>query len=212
MKELKLKVCGMRDHRNILDVERIQPDLMGFIFYPASPRFVGEDFRIPNQLSSSVQRVGVFVNDTRQNIRRRIVENGLTAIQLHGNETPAECSQLKSENMKVIKVFHVDEKFDFAITEPYKSVVDFFLFDSKGKYYGGNASAFGWDILQKYDQEIPFFLSGGISLENTDQLDALRGMNLYAIDVNSGVEVSAGMKDVLKVSMIKDRIKNKTWI
>ena len=97
----------------------------------------------------------------------------------------------------------MDDDTDFEVTKHYREVVDFFLFDTKGKYYGGNARTFNWDVLTKYDQIIPFFLSGGITPDNIGDIQNLKGLNLQAIDVNSGVEIQPAMKDVKKIKAIK---------
>jgi phosphoribosylanthranilate isomerase len=199
--EIAIKICGMRDRENILQVASLGPQYLGFIFYPGTPRFVGEDFRIPFKLPFSIQRVGVFVNAPNAEILEKVKTIGLDYVQLHGKESPAQCAALKAE-VKIIKVFSVDENFDFDATKPYKDVADYFLFDTKGKYHGGNAKTFNWSILNKYDQEIPFFLSGGLSPDNVKDLGDVLKMNLHALDLNSGVEISPGLKDIEKVRTI----------
>jgi phosphoribosylanthranilate isomerase len=200
---LKLKVCGMREPGNILEVAALQPDFMGFIFYDQSPRCVSRNFRLPRELSESVKKVGVFVNDQFERVFDTVDMHELDYAQLHGDETVGFCEKLKQADLGVIKVFSVDDNFDFKYVSPYKAVCDFFLFDTKGKFYGGNASAFDWSLLQRYDQEIPFFLSGGISAANIQQVSQLKDLNLYAIDVNSGVETEPGVKDAGKVREVQ---------
>lgn len=200
--KLKLKICGMRDTANILDVSALQPDYLGFIFYAQSPRFVGSEFEMPN-IPKSVKKVGVFVNEKTDKIIRTVSEYQLDLVQLHGNETPDQCETLKAAGVHVIKFFAVDENFDFALVNPFKPYVRFFLFDTKGKYYGGNAKTFDWTLLQKYDQLVPFFLSGGISAENVKAIEKIANLNLYALDANSGVEISAAVKDINKVKELK---------
>ncbi len=196
---IKLKVCGMRQPDNILEAGALQVDFMGFIFYPHSPRCVPPDFMIPNGLPSSVNRVGVFVNEKAEQILNTVNKHTLDFVQLHGNETVEMCEELKQTGVGIIKVFSIDASFDFNTIETYKKAVDFFLFDTKGKFFGGNASTFNWNLLKQYDQETPFFLSGGISLENVKHISTLSHMNLYAVDVNSGVEISPGVKNIDKV-------------
>ena len=157
-----MKVCGMRDLANVLEVSALQPDYMGFIFYSPSPRYVGEDFRIPENFPPATKRVGVFVNESTVEIIARIRQFELHYVQLHGNESVEQCRELK-KYAGLIKVFPIDDDMDFSITTRYRDVVDFFLFDTKGKFYGGNASTFNWSILRKYDQTVPFFLSGGLN-------------------------------------------------
>lgn len=196
---VKLKICGMRDASNMLEVGKLLPDYMGFIFYPPSPRYVGEDFQIPVGLNNAIHRVGVFVNEQVDRMIELSARHNLSHVQLHGDESVAVCEQLKQEGVGVIKVFRVDEAFDFSVTRPYKKVVDFFLFDTKGKHYGGNAQVFDWSILDQYDQVIPFFLSGGLTVENIQHVERLKNMNLHTLDLNSGVEDSPGVKNVLRI-------------
>jgi phosphoribosylanthranilate isomerase len=205
---LKLKVCGMRDPENILEVSKLQPDFMGFIFYPRSPRYVGENFRMPD-FSGGTKRVGVFVNEPTHRIVKKVHEFGLDLVQLHGGESVQQCSEIKSEGIGVIKVFSVDSETDFALTEGFRSVVDHFLFDTKGKYYGGNANRFDWDILSRYHGEMPFFLSGGITPGHIEEVRELNYNHLQAIDVNSGVEIGPGLKDVEQIKVIKTILNSK---
>ena len=192
----------MRDAENIAAVASLGPQYLGFIFYPKSPRFVGENFDIPANLPASIASVGVFVNESSAVIMAKRKSSKLDFVQLHGNESPAQCDELKATGLGVIKVFSIDDKFNFDVTKPYRDVVDYFLFDTKGKYYGGNANTFNWKILRKYDQAVPFFLSGGLSPDNVNTLGDIQKMNLHALDLNSGVEISPGLKDLKKVETI----------
>jgi phosphoribosylanthranilate isomerase len=207
MNKLRIKVCGMRDPENIREVAELNPDYMGFIFYPQSPRFIGEQFQVPDDLSVAIRSVGVFVNENTPAILDKAKTHKLSMIQLHGDETVDQCSELKRNGLDVIKVFSVDSWFDFSAVNPYKHVVDYFMFDTKGKYYGGNARAFDWGILKRYDQEVPFILSGGLHPDNVKEVLNLKGMNIHAVDVNSGVEVSPGLKDIGKVREIITNLK-----
>lgn len=205
-KKVELKVCGMRDKDNIRDVSRLHPDYMGFIFYENSPRYVGAEFGIPEDFPADTKRVGVFVNATTEEILDQAGKHRLDFIQLHGAEDVAQCEELKSRGLGVIKVFSVGDDMDFAVTTKYNHAVDYFLFDTRGKYYGGNAKTFDWDVLKRYDQTVPFFLSGGITPENAEGIKSLSGMNLQAIDINSGVEVRPALKDVKKIEAVKVHI------
>lgn len=198
----------MRDPANILDVASLSPDYLGFIFYPTSPRFVGKDFKPPSTLPATIKRVGVFVNESNQFILSKAKEAGFTFVQLHGNETPDQASALKDAGLKIIKVFSVDDEFNFDVTKPFQKLVDYFLFDTKGKFYGGNAKTFNWNVLNQYNQELPFFLSGGLTPENITSLDSLQSMNLHALDLNSGVELSPGIKSKEKVGQIIENTKS----
>ena len=196
---IAIKVCGMRDHSNIMEVAKLDPQYMGFIFYDKSPRFVGDSFSLPS-LPSPIKSVAVFVNESTDVIERRANSMGFDFVQLHGDETVKQCTELSDKGVKVIKAFSVDDNFDFNEIRPFKKHVAFFLFDTRGKLYGGNARTFDWNLLHKYDQEVPFFLSGGLSPANVGQLGNISNMNLHALDLNSGVEESPGMKSIAKVS------------
>jgi phosphoribosylanthranilate isomerase len=205
-KSISLKICGMRDPKNILDVATVLPEYMGFIFYKKSPRYVGESFSLPVGFPSSIKKVGVFVNEALDSIQQKVKNIPLDFIQLHGNESVEDCKQLKRSGFSIIKAFSVDEQFDFEVTKPYLECVDYFLFDTKGKFYGGNAVTFDWSILEKYNQQVPFFLSGGLNEQNISGIKNLQQMNLHAVDINSGVELSPGFKNVDQIKKIKDSL------
>jgi len=204
--DLKIKICGMCDVENIREVSAFQPDYMGFIFYEKSPRFVGRDFVIPSQIPAEINRVGVFVNQTMQFVIDTMNRLQLDNAQLHGDESVEYCEELKSHGVKIIKVFRVDEDFDFGTTTQFESVADFFLFDTNGKLYGGNAIPFDWTLLNQYNQEVPFFLSGGIQSENIEKLTNIKSLNIHAIDINSGVEDKPGFKNINKISEIINQL------
>ena len=209
MNGLRLKVCGMRDSQNIRELLKLQPDYMGFIFFEKSPRNVGNDLDAQLLLSfpDTTQKVGVFVNKPLDSLRAIVRKYKLDYVQLHGDESVEYVGELYADGIKVIKVFSVgNEAFDFNQLKPYKSFVDFFLFDTKGKERGGNGITFDWKVLEAYDQSVPFLLSGGIDLENIEKLDELKGMNLHAIDVNSKFELEPGLKDVERVRELKSLI------
>lgn len=198
---MKLKVCGMREQKNIEEVARLRPDYMGFIFYPESPRFVGDDFEMP-KLDPLIKKVGVFVNATTDEILAKAVIHDLHIVQLHGRETVEQCEELKQHNTLIIKAFSVDDKVNFHDLKRYEAAVDYFLFDTKGKHFGGNAMRFDWTLLRGYDQQTPFFLSGGLAPENVNEVNALKDMNIHAIDINSGVEIAPALKDVGKLKQV----------
>lgn len=202
--KIRIKVCGMRDAQNIRQVAGLVPDYMGFIFYGPSPRYVGDDFRLKEEVPAHIVRVGVFVNASNDEIKRQSAAVGFDHVQLHGNESVQQAAALKEAGFRVIKVFSIDDKFDFAATKEYSPVVDYFLFDTKGKLHGGNAQTFNWKVLQRYEQDVPFFLSGGISPENIHNIASLETMNLFALDVNSGVEESPGLKSLEKLKAVFD--------
>jgi phosphoribosylanthranilate isomerase len=201
---MKLKVCGMRDADNLKDIAALGPDYIGFIFYDQSPRFVGDtlDETLVKSLPRSIRKVGVFVNASPDYILRMVKKYDFQYVQLHGTETPEFCRSLRNRGINIIKAFRIDDSFNFSMLNNFKAQCDFFLFDAKGDQPGGNGVTFDWNILSRYDNEKPFFISGGIGLSNVDQVNLLKGFKLYGVDVNSQVETSPGVKDVAKVKEI----------
>lgn len=197
-----LKVCGMVDASNILEVGELNPEFMGFIFYPKSGRYVSRNFRIPAALPKEIQRVGVFVNQPLEEILHVSRGQALNCVQLHGSEAPDLCIDVKRNGFRVIKAFGIDEEFDFCQVIEYTPVVDYFLFDSKTDLFGGSGRRYNWKLLRKYYGKTPFFLSGGIGPEQVDEAMRLELPQLIGLDINSAVEVKPGLKDVGKVSQV----------
>lgn len=195
---MKLKICGMKYPENILEVGALLPDYMGFIFWEKSARyFNGEMPKLPK----SIKKVGVFVNASLDEILDKIEKYDLQAVQLHGHESVKFCESLKKNSSKlidVIKVFPILDTFDFSLLKPFESVCDFFLFDTKGKLPGGNGTTFEWKVLEKYPSTKPFFLSGGIGIEELESINEILKTNLpiHAIDVNSKFEIEPGLKNI----------------
>lgn len=206
---MNIKVCGLRDAENLKEVAALNPDFIGFIFYDKSPRFVGEelDMDVVRALPRSVRKVGVFVNASPEFIIRNVKKYDLQYAQLHGNETPDYCKSLRMRGINIIKAFRIDASFNFMMLNNYKNQSDFFLFDAKGEQPGGNGVQFDWNLLNRYDNEKPFFISGGIGLSNLGDLEQIRHLKLYGVDVNSQVEVSPGVKDVDKVRELMGLLK-----
>jgi len=201
MNKLKIKVCGMRDAENISEVAAMQPDFMGFIFYEYSKRFVSRDFILPSNFPENIQRVGVFVNESIERMLELVIKHRLDFVQLHGDESVQD-SITMNKKTKVIKVFRVDDHFDFNQTKEFEGAADFFMFDTKTSVYGGSGKSFNWSLLKKYNQSTPFFLSGGVSPDNIKQVLDLKDVNLFAVDINSGAESSPGIKDIHKLHSI----------
>jgi phosphoribosylanthranilate isomerase len=208
---LKIKVCGMRESQNILALAELQPDFMGFIFYPKSARYTGDilEKEILKSLPRSIQKTGVFVNESLEKVIDISKEYRLDFVQLHGNETVEFCEQLKKEVLKIIKVFSVDNSFDFSETIHFENFADYFLFDTKVEGgYGGHGKAFDWNILEEYKGRTPFLLAGGISLENLEDLGIIKNRNFVGIDVNSKFELSPANKDIEALKELFQKIKN----
>ena len=207
---MKIKVCGMKYEENILELEALQPDYMGFLFYTGSKRFV--DTEIP-EIPKGVEKIGVFVNQDEKEIVKRVRSHELAGVQLHGEESPAYVDRLllllKDTDVKIIKAFPVGDSMDWEQLKLYEAACDYFLFDTKGKDRGGNGIQFNWELLSGYPLKKEYFLSGGIG---PDDMEALKGFHksgkaelCHAIDVNSRFELFPGMKDMEKLKIfIKD--------
>lgn len=197
---MKIKVCGLKDPENIKAVAALQPDYMGFINYKLTPRFIENlPVDVLNSLPASIQKTGVFVNDSLENISALIKEYGFDAIQLHGYENPEFCDALK-KRVTVLKAFGMEEDFDFKQLKAYVGYVDYFLFDTKTHIHGGSGQTFNWQILDKYTLDVPFFLSGGLSPDNIEQVLTIKHPKFYGVDLNSKFEISPGIKDIEKLS------------
>nr|WP_309756045.1 phosphoribosylanthranilate isomerase [Flavobacterium sp.] len=206
---MKLKICGMKYPDNILEVGSLLPDYLGFIFWEQSTRYF--DGIIP-ELPKSIKKVGVFVNETAAVILEKVQKYNLQVIQLHGHESVAFCSDLRlvmGNEIEIIKVFSVEDTFDFEVLQPFEAVCDYFLFDTKGKLPGGNGSTFDWKVLEKYPSSKPFFLSGGIGIEEIEAVNEIAKTNLplYAIDVNSKFEIEPGLKDKTTLKKFQHNLK-----
>ena len=187
----------MKYPENILEVGALLPDYMGFIFWDNSARYFNG--AIP-ELIKTVKKVGVFVNQSQEEILEKVRTYNLQAVQLHGNESVDFLSELKKQlpkEIEIIKVFSADENFDFEVIKPFEAVTDYFLFDTKGKLPGGNGTTFDWTILKKYNSDKPFFLSGGIGINELKAIEEISKTNLpiYAVDVNSKFEIEPGLKN-----------------
>lgn len=198
MKALKLKICGMRQGDNIRAVEKLRPDLMGFICWEKSPRFVDVT---PDYLPQHGQRTGVFVNPSIGLISAEIARLGLSVVQLHGHETPEFCLSLRrhlnsiGHQVAIIKAFSVPENGPFPDTTAYETICDHFLFDTSCHSYGGSGQRFNWSALDKYHGLTTFWLSGGIGPDDADALDAFYHPYCIGIDLNSRFETSPGIKN-----------------
>ncbi|WP_339841556.1 phosphoribosylanthranilate isomerase [uncultured Maribacter sp.] len=205
---MKLKVCGMK--LNTAEVAQLRPDYLGFIFWENSSRFF--EGEIPD-LPHNINKIGVFVDAEPNYIIEKVKKHQLQGLQLHGHESPEYCSKIAAElkkiNQKVdiIKVFSIKEEFDFNALIPYENVCDYYLFDTKGKLPGGNGYTFAWSVLKKYTSTKPYFLSGGIGLNNLDNINEFiklpESKYCYAIDVNSKFETVPGLKKIEELQLFK---------
>lgn len=205
---IKLKVCGMRESENILELAKLLPDYMGFIFYGPSKRYAGEKLeeKVLASLPVSIIKTGVFVNENAEEIKKIAQHYGLTAVQLHGEETPELCAELKASGLQVIKVVHVGVELGWQMLKPYEKVCDYFLFDTADAAWGGTGRLFDWNLLKDYPSEKPFFLSGGIGIEQLPIPEFVSRKPLWAIDVNSRFEISPGLKDVERIKEFQKKL------
>lgn len=206
---MKIKICGMTAAENIAAVGEALPDFMGFIFYKKSVRSVGQDFsnKELSELAASVKRVGVFVNEEYHTIIDKIQSCSLDFVQLHGDESPADCRQLRND-VDIIKAFQIDADFNFDSIAEYLDHCDYFLFDTKSVNYGGSGKAFDWSLLKDYSFKVPFFISGGLGFDDLANLLAFSHPMLYGYDFNSRLESGPGIKDIQKTINTIQKIRN----
>lgn len=206
---MNIKVCGITQLKQLQQLEAMNIDFAGLIFYKESPRYMGDKLNKKEIKSADfdLKKVGVFVNPEMIDVLDAIDEYGLDAVQLHGNESPEMCEDLSSE-VEVIKAFRIKPGNDINIdrlVEPYDAVCDYYLFDTGGlkESFGGTGQQFDWNILNKAKIEKPFFLSGGIGTDDATRVKAFRHPDLFAVDINSRFEKEPGVKDMAMVLQFK---------
>lgn len=190
---MKTKVCGLTQAKQLEQIGQMA-DFVGMIFYPPSKRFIGENppaGYVPGRIDAL--KTGVFVDAGEETMRRTAAGFQLDALQLHGNEPPTLCEKLK-DDFTLLKVFRIDAQTNFQKLEAYSGIVDYFLFDTAGKQPGGNGIKFSWKLLQNYQGNTPFFLSGGIAPEDAPQVQQFHHSRLAGVDINSRFESQPGIK------------------
>lgn len=223
-----IKVCGLREPDNIRAVSELDIDMIGFIFYPKSSRFVemlssragiipdrlGEDTK-SSILSGKVKRVGVFVDEMVQSVVTRIYNFQLDYVQLHGDEPLTYIDNLRATvvpdirpELKVIKAISVACKEDLEKAKQYEGHVDMLLFDTKCDSVGGSGEKFNWDFINEYDGSLPFILSGGIGPDDVERVKAFAHPKCVGIDLNSKFETAPAVKDVNLLSDFVADIRN----
>ncbi len=200
----------MKYQENIEAVAALQPDYLGFIFYEKSPR--NFDAIIP-QIPDTIKKTGVFVDEEINSILEKSNKYNFNAVQLHGNESSEFCKELriklnsstKPNRVEIFKVFSIKDQFDFEELKPYEGIVDYFLFDTKGKEKGGNGYKFDWSVLNNYNSSTPFILSGGIGLQEIENVKKILETDLpiYGIDINSKFEIEPGLKNINDLEKFK---------
>lgn len=208
-----IKVCGITEKMNMIRLGALKPDLMGFIFYRHSPRYVMDLLKPDDmdQLPSEVPKTGVFVNSSLDDVMQTARLFKLNYIQLHGNEPPEFCKFLMDEGLKVIKAFGLNKNFNFPFLEDFIDYTRYFLFDTSSEKFGGSGEKFNWDVLQKYDLGQPFLLSGGIGPDDAQSLFSFEHPAFAGIDLNSRFEDYIGIKNIDKLRSFMEIIRNHKW-
>lgn len=212
---MRIKVCGMTDVDQVNQLSDMGVEFCGFIFYPKSPRYVFKHMPAVSikKIKSNINKVGVFVNASTEDVLQTVDDCGLYLVQLHGDESPRACERI-SDYVSVIKAFRLaeDDNILWKIKD-YQDVVDMFLFDTEGAGYGGTGKKFNWETLMDLNINKPFFISGGIQPEDVAALQAFSrnkvGKDLFAVDVNSKFEITPGYKDMEKVRTFVSQLKQR---
>jgi len=214
---MKIKVCGMTETQNTIELSKIAPDFIGFNFYKGSKRYVTQ-FPTIDSIALSIAKVGVFVNETKEVVVATMIKFDLEIAQLHGGETKEYCEDLKKSfqqdmktiSKKIIKVFMVGTTFDFNECNKYEGVCDYFLFDTKGADFGGNGKKFNWQLLEAYQGNTPYLLAGGITIDDLLELKILTtNSNIkkcIGVDINSGFETKPGIKNIELIQSFKNQL------
>lgn len=211
----------MRDADNIRDISALGVDMIGLIFYPPSPRYVQQFSSgagiIPDyapDMGKTPLRVGVFVDDMPQNIVTRVYNYKLDYIQLYGNEPRETLENLRATidpdikpNIKIVKAISVSSAEDIKKYKEYVGAADLFLFDTKCKTVGGSGEQFDWQVLQAYDGDVPFLLSGGIGPDDAERIKNFHHPKCIGIDLNSKFEIEPALKDVEKLKQFLVKVK-----
>lgn len=201
---MKIKVCGLKKKENIAQLELDKIDMLGFIFYNKSPRYLGPGERsILADIEHS--KVGVFVNEDMNQVIEIAQQCQLDYVQLHGSESPAYCDQI-AQIIPYFKAFSVDNNFDFDQIEEYNSA-ELLVLDAKGDSYGGNGVKYDWNLIEKYKGKTPFLVSGGIGPDDVEAIKSFNHPSFAGIDINSGFEIKPGLKDTNLVNKFTKQIR-----
>ena len=215
-----IKVCGMRNPDNVRELTELNPDYVGFIFYLHSKRFVGDlHADATASVLSPAKKTGVFVNETMDAMADIVIQYNLDAVQLHGEESGEFCRTFRKflhnmqteKHVEIIKAFGISEEFDFGRLQEYEDFVDYYLFDTQTSEHGGSGVAFDWTILENYKGKKPYFLSGGLSPDNINEIKKIKDVRFFGVDLNSKFENEPGMKDIDKLREVFGRIRDSNF-
>ncbi|MBI9035022.1 MAG: phosphoribosylanthranilate isomerase [Bacteroidales bacterium] len=206
---MKIKICGLRSHRNVEAISELKPDYMGFIFHKNSPRYVDKmSIYTTGMIPAEIKKVGVFVNEQKERIEEYIMTYNLDVIQLHGNESPEFCNYFHKQGLEVIKAFGITIADDFLQCSAFHETCTLFLFDTKTKNHGGSGRKFNWQILDEYQGATAFMLSGGINKDAEEEIKHINHPQFIGVDINSRFESEPGRKDVEKVKEFISQLRN----
>lgn len=195
-----IKVCGMREPKNIAQVAALTPMLMGFVFYEKSPRYAGNlDAQVVKSLPSFVTPVALFVDESVDKMVRICSKYSIDTVQLHGSESPDVCKQLVNKGFTVFKAAALTSADDLAALKAYEDIVTLFVFDTKAQTvaHGGTGRKWDWSLLADYNLTTPYLLSGGIGPDDVDRIVAAMRPGMVGIDINSRFETAPGVKDIM---------------
>ena len=200
---MQLKVCGITNTETIRELILLKVSRLGFIFYHRSPRYVyGKLIEEGlNEMPNHIKKTGVFVNAEIAEVEQILKTFRLDSIQLHGDEPPVFCDYFMDKT-EVIKTISIKDETSFETAKLYNDSCHLFLFDTQSEKYGGTGKTFDWQWLEAYKLDKPFYLSGGISLENFDNIKKIKHEKLIGIDVNSKFETAPGKKDIEKIKQL----------
>ena len=207
---MKLKICGMTSFEQLQKLGQLGVDFAGLIFYENSKRFVGNKLnsRKSGIRNLQIKKVGVFVNAGIDQVGKEVKEYGLSYVQLHGDESVEFCKALRNF-VSVIKAIRINEETDLERElTAFEEACDYLLFDTDSKQYGGGGKQFNWERLKLSNITKPFFLSGGIGLEEVNKLKNFHHPMLFAVDVNSRLEIEPGIKDMDMVKAFMNALNN----
>jgi phosphoribosylanthranilate isomerase len=216
--KMQIKVCGITDINQALALEAMGAQYIGFIFYAPSKRYVLESLQLSvlkTFTPINTKKVGVFVNESIENLINMVQAAGLDLVQLHGDEEAAYFRELREKldasnlkNVKLIKVFRVGDKM--PAHPEFETVADFYLFDTDSKMYGGTGAHFNWELLKGNTIGKPYFLSGGIGPNDMGGIEVMKqtkaGQDLAVLDINSQFEITPGVKNLEKIKTFIDAL------
>jgi len=204
---MKIKVCGITQLEQVKQLDALGIDYIGFIHYPKSPRHVAVQDLKTLAIPTKAEKVLVTVNEDFENVCLMAQNLKCKTLQLHGSETPELCQKYHALGYIVFKAIGIKDSYDFETLKPYETSIDYFLFDYKGKEKGGNGLTYDWSLLNDYQLNAKFILSGGLSIENVKEISNIDHSKCEIVDINSKFEITPGIKDLTKVEAFATTLK-----